>query len=480
MSRSPRYSNIHLTFAVLAVGCSAYGIMQSLVLPVLPTIESHLHTTPAGSAWVITAYLLSASVCTPIMGRFGDMYGKQRLLLVALGALGLGTALAAVSTTLGMMIMARAVQGVGGGVMPLSFGIIRDEFPRHRVTGAVGAAAGLMAVFSGLGTVLAGPILEWLGYGWLFWIPLIAIGGAIVAALVAIPESPVRAPGGINWLGAVLLSGFLVALLVAVSQGATWQWTSLSVLGLLVLSALLGVGWVWSELRSSSPLIDMRMMRIPAVWTTNAVAFLFGVAMYGCIAFLPQFVQAPRSTGYGFGASVTQSGLFLLPMSAGMFVAGMLTGRLAARFGSKSIVVAGALLTAVALALFAFVHNEAWQIYVASGLIGTAVGWVYAATSAIVVEAVPRQQTGVASGVNANLRTIGGSIGASLMASIVAAGVAANRLPSEQAYVRGFAFLMVVAIAAWMVALLIPTATPQRAGIHVELADSGLVDLDAV
>src|SRR4051812_7469050 len=144
-----------------------------MVNPVLPTIEAALHTDQSTVTWVLTVYLLSASVCTPIIGRIGDKVGKERMLVVALGALAAGSLLAAVAPSIGVLIGARAIQGVGGGVLPLTFGIIRDEFPRDKVAGAIGTAAALLAVGGGFGLVLAGPIVNALSYHWLFWIPMI-------------------------------------------------------------------------------------------------------------------------------------------------------------------------------------------------------------------------------------------------------------------------------------------------------------------
>jgi MFS family permease len=218
-------------------------------------------------------------VFTPILGRIGDMVGKERMFVVALAALALGSFLAAIATSIGVMIAARVIQGVGGGVLPLAFGIIRDEFPGEKVGGAIGTTAALAAVGGGAGIVLGGPIIDALDYHWLFWIPMIMVIGAGVAARFVIPESPVRTPGRINWTAAVLLSGWLVALLVAVSEGPVWGWTSARVLGLGAVAIVLGVLWVRVELRSRQPLIDMRMMRLRAVWTTNLVAFLFGVGL---------------------------------------------------------------------------------------------------------------------------------------------------------------------------------------------------------
>ncbi|MCW2866701.1 MAG: transporter, partial [Marmoricola sp.] len=172
--------------------------------------------------------------------------------------------------------------------------------------------------------------------------------------------------------------------------------------------------------------------------------------------FLPQFLQTPSSAGYGFGLSVTQSGLVLLPQSATLFVAGILSGRLAARHGSKRVLVAGTGLTAVALLGLTLAHDQLWQVLASVVLMGFAIGLAFAAMSNLVVESVPAAQTGVASGMNANIRTVGGSIGAAVMATIVTASVFPNGLPRESGYTHGFIALMVVMLGAAAVALLIP------------------------
>jgi EmrB/QacA subfamily drug resistance transporter len=441
MTATPSRAHYQATFAVLATAVGAYALLQSLVTPVLPTIQAGLHTTQNTVTWVLTAYLLSASIFTPIMGRLGDMFGKERFLVVALIALTVGSLLAAVASSVGVMIFARVIQGVGGGVLPLSFGIIRDEFPKERVAGAVGVIA---AAAAGFGIVVAGPIVDALDYHWLFWIPAIVLALAGIAAHLVVPESPVRTAGRISWSAAVLLSGWLVALLVGISEAPSWGWASARVIGLLALAVLLAVGWVVVESRSAHPLIDMKMMRIPTVWTTNLVALLFGVGMYAAFAFLPEFLQTSSSAGYGFGASITQSGLILLPASAAMFLLGSLSGRLSRRFGAKSVLVAGALISIVTFALLTFAHTQIWEILLAMVIQGVGFGLAFASMSNLVVQAVPPEQTGVASGMNANIRTIGGSIGAAVMSSIVTAGAAHGGLPKESGYTHGFAMAMLV------------------------------------
>jgi EmrB/QacA subfamily drug resistance transporter len=456
MSTTERRAHHQVTFAVLTAGVIAFALLQSLVTPVLPTLEAALATNQSDVTWVLTAYLLSASIFTPILGRLGDMTGKKRMFVLALTMLALGCLLAALATNLTVMIIARVVQGIGGGVLPLAFGIIRDEFPREKVAGAVGAISALIAVGGGVGLVVAGPIVNALSYHWLFWLPLAVLVIAALAAQFLVPESPVRTAGSINWPAALLLSAWLVALLLAVSQAPTWGWGSGKVLGLLVAAVVLAVVWVVVESRSVQPLIDMRMMRVRAVWATNLVALLFGVAMYAAFAFLPQFLQTPTAAGYGFGSTVTESGLLLLPQTFASFLLGLVSGSLAQRIGSKLVLLIGTLVTAAGYLAFALAHGSQGAVVAGSVVMGAGFGLAFAAMSNLIVAAVPPSQTGVASGMNANIRTIGGSIGAAVMASVVTAQIGPSGLPTESGYTNGFLMLAGALVLAAGAALLIP------------------------
>ncbi len=473
MSRVGSRAHHRVTFLVLTVGVAAYAVLQSLVIPVLTTVQAQFHASANAATWVLTAYLVSASVFTPIVGRVGDMVGKEKMFVVTLAALAAGSLLAALAGSIGVLIAARVVQGIGGGVLPLAFGIIRDEFPPEKVTGAVGSIATLTAVGGGAGTVLAGPIVDHLGFDWLFWLPMILCVAAAVAAAVFIPESPIRTPGRISVAPVVLLSAWLVALLVALSQAPVWGWSSDRVIGLLSATAVIGGLWVLSETRAAVPLIDMRMMRLPAVWTTNLVALLVGIGMYATFAFLPELLQTPTSAGYGFGASITQSGLILLPSSVTMFAVGQWSGRLTARFGGRLLVVVGSLVGAASMVLIALAHDARWEIYLASATMGVGIGLAFTAMAALIVVAVPPKQTGVASGMNANIRTIGGSIGSAMMASIVTARLAPDGLPKESGYVIGFLTLAGGLVLAAVAGLRIPVGRrprPREGAPHAELA----------
>jgi EmrB/QacA subfamily drug resistance transporter len=449
-------ANPPVTFGVLAMGVAAFALLQSLVIPVLTTVQHQLHTTQNTATWVLTAYLLSASIMTPILGRVGDMMGKKHVFVATLVALAAGSLLAALATSITVMIIARVIQGIAGGMVPVAFGIIRDEFPAERVAGAVGALAALTAVGAGLGIVLAGPIVDALNYRWLFWLPMILTLAAAACAILLVPESPLRTPGRISWLPAVLLSAWLVALLVALSEAPTWGWGSGRVIGLLAGAVVVAAGWVLAELRAATPLIDMQMMRRTAVWTNNLVALLIGLGMYATFAFLPEFVQTPPVAGYGFGASITRSGLMLLPSAFTMFLVGIFAGRLTRRLGGKALVIAGCLIGSGAMSILAFAHHHTWEIYLSNAIMGIGFGLAFSAMSALIVAAVPPSQTGVASGMNANIRTIGGSIGSAVMASIVTSQLGPSGLPKESGYTTGFAVMAAGLVLAALAGLLIP------------------------
>jgi EmrB/QacA subfamily drug resistance transporter len=470
MSAHARQS-YHVTFALLAVAAIGYALLQSLVAPALPDIQRDLHTSVNGVSWVLTAYLLSASIATPLIGRLGDMYGKERLLVAVLVLLCAGTVISAVASSLTLMLVGRIVQGAAGGIFPLAFGIIRDEFPRERVAGAVGIMAALAGAGGGLGVVLAGPIVDSLSFHYLFWLPLIPLALATVAIHLFVPESPVRVGGRVDWAGAVLMAGGLAAVLVAVSQAPTWHWLSAKTLTVLAVGVALLVVWVWIEARKEQALVDMRMMRIRGVWTTNAVALLIGFGMYASFVLLPEFVETPGRAGYGFGSSVTGAGLFLLPTTLAMLIAGAQTGRLEKRYGSKPPLLAGAVLTAAAYVFLAVARGERWEIYAAALLLGTGIGLAFASMANLIIENVGPAETGVATGINAVTRTVGGAFGGAAVASILAGSIGVGGFPSAHGFTVAFAACAIALILGVFVGLAIPQRQPADTFVPHEVGD---------
>ena len=444
---------------MLSLGGISYALLQSLVVPALPEIQASLHTSEGAVGWILTAFLLSASVATPIVGRLGDMYGKERLLLVVLMLLALGTLISAVASSLSLMILGRVIQGVGGGVFPLAFSIVRDEFPRERVPGAIGLVSSLLGIGGGAGVVFAGIVTDNLSYHWLFWFPLAAILLTAWLTWRYIPESPVKTPAHVNYRAAALMTLGISGVLLAITQTSSWGWGSPKTLGLLAAGVALILAWVREELRSREPLVDMRMMGIRGVWTTNAVAFLIGIGMYSSFILLPELVQEPVSTGYGFGSSVTAAGLFLLPSTIAIVVVGQMAGVLERRIGSRGSLIAGTAFSLASYVLLVADRSQEVEVYVAAGLLGVGIGLSFSAMANLIVENVRQEQTGVATGMNAVTRTLGGAFGGQLAATLLAGELGAGGIPTSTGFTLSF-LMCLIALAA---GLGLAVAVPRRA-----------------
>jgi EmrB/QacA subfamily drug resistance transporter len=458
--------NPNLILAVTALAGLAYSMLSSAVIPALPSIQHSLHTTETGVTWLLTGYLLSASVATSILGRLGDMYGKERLLLITLVILGAGTVISALSTSLAPMIAGRIIQGAGGGIFPLAFGIVRDEFPRERVAGSIGILSSILGVGGGIGIVIGGLIVEHLDYHWLYWIPLVVTAVAAVCTWRFVPESPVRVPGRVNWLAAALMTAGFCCVLIAISETTTWGWGSARTLGLLALGLMLCAAWVAVEVRSEQPLIDMTMMRIRGVWTTNLVAFLLGGGMYASFLIFPQFAQLPTSTGSGFGASVVTAGVYLLPGALGMSLLGSVAGRVARRYGPKSAVIAGSGITAAAFGFFAAVHGHPIDMLISTALMGIGIGLAFAALGNLSVQAVPAHQTGVATGMNTVMRTLGGALGGQIVATFIAENVV-HGLPTITGFTDSLVLQAGFLVVAMLAGVLVPPALGRERGAEM-------------
>ena len=408
-----------LILAVLSLAGLAYAVLSSAVIPALPTLQHSLHTTETGVAWLLTSFLLSASVGTAIIGRLGDMYGKERLLLWTLLMLAAGALLAALSDSLAMLILARVIQGVAGGIFPLAFSIARDEFPPDRVAGSIGLMSSILGVGGGCGLVIGAVIVEHLSWHWLFWIPLATTLLAALCTWRFIPESPVRSPGKVNWLAASLMSIGMCCVLIAIAQTTVWGWGGTRTLELLVAGFVICTLWIAVEVRSREPLVDMTMMRIRGVWTTNLAAFLLGAGMYASFIVFPQFAQLPKRTGFGFGASVVVSSLYLLPSALVMGLLGTVAGRVARRYGSKHALIIGTAVAAVSFGWLAVAHRHPYDMLISATLLGIGIGLAFAALGNLIVQAVPSNQTGVASGMNTVMRTLGGALGGQISATFI-------------------------------------------------------------
>jgi EmrB/QacA subfamily drug resistance transporter len=445
---------------VLSLGALAYAVLSSAVIPALPVIQRALHTSETGVTWLLTGFLLSASVGTAIIGKLGDLYGKRRMLVWTLLVLSAGTLLAALATSLPLVIAGRVVQGVAGGIFPLAFSIMRDEFPPEKVPGSIGLMSSILGVGGGGGLVIGGLIAEHLSWHWLFWAPLIPMSVAAACTWRFIPESQVRAVGRVNWLSASLMSTGMCAILIAIAQTTAWGWGSTKTLSVLVAGlAVCGI-WIAAEFRSPHPLIDMSLMAARGVWATNLAAFLLGAGMYSAFLLLPQFAQLPRITGFGYGASVVAAGLYLLPCALGMGLLGSVAGRVERRFSSRFALVAGSAVSAVACGWLVLASRPD-DMLICSTLLGVGIGLAFAALGNLIVQAVPPDQTGVASGMNTVVRTLGGAVGGQVAATFVVDHTTRG-LPRLTGFADTFALSALLLLICVLAGLVVPSRRRQQ------------------
>ncbi len=463
----PHYN---VTLGILTLAGIAYALQQTMVIPALPTLQRDLHTTTTWVTWALTVFLLVASVATPILGKLGDQYGKERLLVISLGIFLIGSIGAAAAWNIWSLIAWRALQGAGSAVFPLSYGIIRDEFPREKVGVAIGLVSAVFGIGGGFGIVLSGVIVDNVSWRWLFIVGAVVIAAAMVLAHRFVPESPIKTPSRVDYLGATLMSGGLIAMLVALTEGEAWGWTSVRILGLGAMAAVLLVMWAFAELRVDQPLVDMRMLARREILFTNLTALISGFAMFGTFVLVPNFVETPhglaasvqRAVDYGFDASATKAGLYLLPSSFALLFAGPLAGLFGRRTGFKWPLAVGMLLVAISAAALAGWHDKSWEILAAMLVLGVGVGFAFAAMATLITEAVRPTETGVATGMNTVMRTVGGVVGGQVGAALLVAHTipGTNNVPSVDGFTIAFAIAAVVALIGAVVAVFI---TPPRA-----------------
>jgi len=459
--------------AVLLAAGITYALSQTLILPAMPALVRELGAPPLAVSWLLTAYLISASVATPLIGRLGDLLGRGRMLTAVMAAFCAGSVLCALGDSLALLVIGRVLQGVAGGVFPLAYGIIRDTFPIQRRMRAIGLLSVSLGVGAALGPAISGVIVDHAGPGAIFWVGMVGAVPALAAGRL-IPDARAGAGAPIDWAGAALLAAILAAVVTVLTQGATLGWTSAAVLGLAALAVVLGWWWLRIERRRPAPLVDLELLRHRTIALTNGAAFCIGCGIFMAYVPLAPLAQTPRSTGYGFGLSVTAAGALLIPHGVTQILIGPWAGGLCARIGSKPTLVLGASINALTMAVLAVAHGSVLTLLVVGGVLGIGQAFALTAMANLVVAAVSRDDVGIATGVNTVMRTIGMALGSALSAALLAAGIHAGQVfTDERAYAINFGVAAVVTAGAVACAVGIrrrPTAEPEEAPVAVTAA----------
>ena len=452
-------------FTAIAISVASLALLQNLVIPVIPLIASDDGVTADAASWTITAWLIAAAVATPLLGRIGDLRGRRNTFLGVLAVVALGDIVASFAPDLTVLVAARVLQGIGGALFPLAFGLLRDVMPAERLTGAIGATSAIIGIGGAAGSVLAGPLAELLGWHGIFAVPFVVAVAGILLTVVLVPQSSARAVGRVNGLSATLLSGWLVALLVPLSSGARWGWGAPLTVALFGAAVVLIAAWIVTELRSAEPLVDLRLMADRAIWPVNAAALLIGAAAFGFWGYLPQFLETPTASGWGLGLGVQSAGLTLLPLLVGMSSVGFATGAIARVIPLRVMMALGAALMAAGVVFAVLEHRAVWELAAAGGVFGLGIGLAYASSASIIVESVPADRTGIATGVNANLRTIGSAVGSAFAAAVVFGSVTPGSSPALGGYTVAWLSLAAAAVVAAIIVLAVRPARRTSAAI---------------
>ncbi len=442
---------------MLAVACTVVSIQQTLVVPILPEFPRLLHTTPDNASWLVTATLLAGGVAIPVLSRLADMYGKKRMILVALTLMVVGSAVGALSHELTYVICGRALQGAGLAVVPIGIAIMRDELPRERLALGVALMSGSLAIGAGAAMPLAGVIVTRLDWHSIFWITGVACLLSLLGVAWVVPESPVRSGGSFDFAGALLLSGAMTGLLLALSKGAGWGWTSARTLSLALAGALLLGLWTPLQLRSRSPLVDIRVAARPAVLLVNIASVLTGFAMFMNMLATAQLLQQGGEAGFGLGLDAFHAGLWMAPTALVFGACAPLSATMIRRVGPARTLVVGASVMATAYVVRVFASAGLWQVVLGSVVVGIGTSMAFAAMPSLIMAAVPRTETAQANGLNTLLRSVGTSTASAALAALLTGMVVtadATVQPSYTAFAT--AFWLAAAAAGAAAALAVP------------------------
>nr|WP_255714132.1 MDR family MFS transporter [Pelagibacterium xiamenense] len=391
---------------------------QTIITAALPIIVGDLGGLEHIS-WAITAYLLAATVASPVYGKLGDMFGRKIVLQAGILVFLAGSLIAAFSFNMTMLVIARFVQGLGGGgLIVTAMAAVADVLPprqRGRAQGVLGAAFGLSTV---IGPLLGGLIVDHLSWPWLFAVNLPVGLVALAVIAFAFKGKPERVARKIDYLGATSLAAFLAALVMVTSLGGTVvPWLSPVSIGLAAVAILALATFIVAESRAAEPILPLSLFRNNAFLVSNAVGFAVGTAMFGAITFVPLFLQIVK------GFSPTQAGMGLLPMMLGLIGASTAAGQIMARTGRyKHLPIASTALLAIGALLMSTITAQTPYPLVMAYLatIGCGIGPVMSVGVTAIQNAVPRAVMGVATASANMFRQTGGSVGTAVLGAVFA------------------------------------------------------------
>ena len=418
---------------------------------------------PIRVGWLITVYLLVGAAAAAIVARLGDLYGRRRLMLILLAVTVAASLLSALSSSFALILVGRGVQGLAAAMMPLCFGLARENLPPGRVPIAVGV---IMSGASGgtmLGLIFGGLIVDTFGWHAIFYASAGFAAASWLAVRLIVPRSPRNLSDGgtVDFGSALLFVPGIVALLLAISNGKTWGWASPGVLGLVAVGILMLVLWVRRSLRIAAPLIDVRLFRRRPVAIANLSYALVSIGGLQVSMIFAILLQSPRWTGMGLGMAAAAAGLVGLPSNILAFVGGPISGYLTVLLGGRLVMAGGGLLSALGWTFALFFHSSVMEAGISLCIIAMGTAIMFAAGPNVVIGAVPPDRTSEATGMLAVVRSVSMGVGTQLVAVLLATSTVQRAgtsgiYPSVAALYLAIAVIIGLTFAAALVALLIP------------------------
>jgi predicted MFS family arabinose efflux permease len=439
--------------AVTAVGilAGALGTLESVVSPTLPLLQRELSMDPAQGALLSIAMLITGALTAPIAGVLGDRHGGKRVMIWLMAVVTTGGLVSSLAPNLPVLLLGQVLEGAMVGAMPLSFILMRKLLPPDRSPVAIGVVSGFFVGGGMLGTLIAGPIAEGLSRHWMFAVPTMAIVVATVLVHRLLPDDqPSRTDARIDWPGVLLLSGIVLTFMAGLATAPDMGSQPLLLVGVVVLLAIFVTGWIAVERRAATPMFDLGLLARPAIWRSYVVTFAVCIGAALSIYLVPQLF-AVSGDGYGFGASSTDIGRYLLPAAAMAAISGPVGGLGVRRFGSTAVVTVGIVLMTTGLIGMALIHTEIWHLVVGKALISLANGACITALVIKTATSVDQGNTGTATSLVLVIRVLGFATGAQIGGAVLTAGTpAGSDIPAESAYVTA----LVIAAAVTTLSLL--------------------------
>ncbi|MEV8637051.1 MFS transporter [Streptosporangium sp. NPDC051023] len=410
-----------LTLLSVSLGVIMVMLDGTVVSIANPVIAQDLKASLSDLQWVTSGYLLALAVFLITAGKLGDLFGHKRIFLIGVAGFALSSLAIGLSSSVGVLIGLRVLQGLFGALLqPAALALLRVAFPGERLKMAMGAWGGIIGLSSAAGPIVGGLLVENVSWQSVFFINVPVGVVALAMGLWVLTESRARSLSKVDWLGVVLLSVAMFALVWAIIKAPEWGWGDPLTIGFLAAAVVVGALFVWWQSYSAEPLLPLSLFGNTSVSIGTGLMMLVAFSMFGAMFFLTFFFQGVH------GLSPLESGLRMLPMSAGMIVASPLAAVLIGKFGTKVTVAGGMLITALAMFLMSRLSLDA--TFMDSGipfaLLAFGLSPVFVGATEIIVGNAPEDLSGVAGGVQQSAMQVGGALGTAILGAIVSARVA--------------------------------------------------------